>query len=73
MSWFSKNYEKAALGGAAVVALGLAYMGWSTFGSFEQDFGAGLKGQGNNNAAVRDADRRTAEGTGLAAGLPVGR
>lgn len=56
MSWFSKNYEKAALGGTAAIALGLAYMGWSTFGSFEQDFGAGLKGQGNNNAAVRDAD-----------------
>lgn len=56
MSWFSKNYEKAALGGAVAIALGLAYMGWSKFGSVESDFGADLKGAGNNNAAVRDAD-----------------
>lgn len=56
MSWFAKNYEKAALGGAAAVALGLAYMGWSKYGSVEVDFGAGLKGQGNNNTAVKNAD-----------------
>ncbi len=56
MSWFSKNYEKAALGGAVAVALGLAYMGWSKFGSVETDFGTGLKGAGNNNTAVKDAD-----------------
>jgi hypothetical protein len=56
MSWFAKNYEKAALGGAAAVALGLAYMGWSDYGSVEADFGLGLKGQGNNATAVKDAD-----------------
>ncbi len=56
MSWFSKNYEKAALGGAVAIALGLAYTGWSKFGTVETDFGTGLKGTGNNNAAVRDAD-----------------
>jgi hypothetical protein len=56
MSWFAKNYEKAALGGTVAVALGLAFMGYSKFSSVEQDFGTGLKGQGNNNAAVRDAD-----------------
>lgn len=56
MSWFAKNYEKAALGGTVAVALGLAFMGYSKFSSVEQDFGAGLKGQGSNNAAVRDAD-----------------
>ncbi len=56
MSWFSKNYEKAALGGAVAVTLGFAYMGWSKLGSVEVDFGTGLKGHGNNNAAVRDAD-----------------
>ncbi len=56
MSWFSKNYEKAALGGAVAVALGLAYAGWSKLGSVEEEFGADLKGQGNNIAAVRDAD-----------------
>jgi hypothetical protein len=56
MSWFAKNYEKAALGGAAVVALGLAYAGWSKNSAVEDDFSTGLKGQGNNNTAVRDAD-----------------
>lgn len=56
MSWFSKNYEKAALGGAVAVALGVAYLGWSKFGSVEQDFAAGLSGNGNNNTAVRGAD-----------------
>jgi hypothetical protein len=56
MSWFQKNYEKAALGGAAVVALGLAYMGWSKFGSVEEDFATQLTGSGNSNTAVRNAD-----------------
>ncbi len=56
MSWFAKNYEKAALGGSVALALGLAFMGYSKFSNVEQDFGAGLKGKGNNNAAVRDAD-----------------
>jgi hypothetical protein len=56
MSWFAKNYEKAALGGTVALAFGLAFMGYSKFSSVEQDFGTGLKGQGNNNAAVRDAD-----------------
>ncbi len=56
MSWFSTNYEKAALGGAVAIALGLADMGWSKLGSVETDFPDELKGAGNNNAAVRDAD-----------------
>ena len=56
MSWFSTNYEKAALGGAVAVTLALAYAGWSKLGSVEVDFSAGLKGVGNNNAAVRDAE-----------------
>ncbi len=56
MSWFAKNYEKAALAGAVAAALGLAFLGYSKFSRVEQDFGAGLKGQGSNNAAVRDAD-----------------
>ena len=56
MSWFSKNYEKAALGGAVVLALGLVYLGWSKFDSVQADFGAGLKGKGNSNAAVNGAD-----------------
>jgi hypothetical protein len=56
MSWFSKNYEKAALGGTVVVALGLAYMGWSKYGNVEQDFTVTAAGQPNNNTAVKDAD-----------------
>jgi hypothetical protein len=56
MSWFQKNYEKAALGGAVAVALGLAYMGWSKFGGVEDDFSTQLTGSGNSNTAVRNAD-----------------
>ncbi len=56
MSWFKKNYEKASLGGAVALALGLAYMGWAKVDSVREDFGTQLKGSGNNNAAVRDAD-----------------
>lgn len=56
MSWFKKNYEKASLGGAVALALGLAYMGWAKVGSVTEDFGTPLKGSGNNNAAVKDAE-----------------
>jgi hypothetical protein len=56
MSWFSKNYEKAALGGAAVLALGLAYFGWSKLSGVEDDFNTNLIGAGNNNSAVASAD-----------------
>lgn len=56
MSWLETNYEKASLGGAAVVALGLAFMGWSKYGNVESDFANSLKHQGNNNAAVQDAE-----------------
>jgi len=57
MSWFSNNYEKAALGGAVVLALGLAYLGWSKYGGVDEDFGLGLKGAGNNNTAVPGAEK----------------
>lgn len=57
MSWFSKNYEKAALGGAVLVALGLAYLGWSKYGAADGDFGASLKGAGSNNTAVAGAEK----------------
>jgi hypothetical protein len=56
MSWFSKNYEKAALGGAAVLCLGFAYMGWSKLGNLETDFASDLNGKPNNNTAVKNAD-----------------
>lgn len=56
MSWFSTNYEKAALGGALVAALGLAYLGYSRFSSTEADFTTTVQGQGNSNTAVDGAD-----------------
>ena len=57
MSSFSKNYEKAALGGAVVLALGLAYLGWVKLGSVDEEFSDGLKGVGNNKTAVAGAER----------------
>ncbi len=56
MSWFSTNYEKAALGGAAVIALGFVYLGFAKYGSVNEDFAAALKGDGPSNAAVKDAE-----------------
>ncbi len=56
MSWLTKNYEKAALGGSLVAALGLAYLGYSRFSSIEADFNPTLKGRGNSNTAVNGAD-----------------
>jgi hypothetical protein len=56
MSWISNNYEKACLGGAAVLALGLGFTGWSKLGKVEQEFGSGLKGTGNNTTAVQNAE-----------------
>ncbi len=56
MSWFSTNYEKVVLGAAIGAALGLAYLGWSKHGSVETDFSIDLRGRGNNQTAVRDAD-----------------
>lgn len=56
MSWISNNYEKTCLGGAAVVALGLGFTGWSKLGKIQQEFASGLKGTGNNNSAVQNAE-----------------
>lgn len=56
MSWLSKNYEKAALGGAVVVALGLGYLGWSKLSSVEADFPTDVSRGGGNNTAVANAD-----------------
>jgi hypothetical protein len=56
MSWFSNHYEKAVLGLACALALGLAFLGWRKLSGIEQDFGTGLKGAGNNNTAVSAAE-----------------
>lgn len=57
MSWLATNYEKAALGGAAVCALGLAYLGWSALNRVDEDFVNNIRGQGKNNTAIAGADR----------------
>lgn len=54
-SWMSKNYEKAAVGGAAVAALGLAFLGWAKVGGVAEDFSSPTKGEGNNDPAVAEA------------------
>jgi hypothetical protein len=56
MSWFSQNYEKAAIGGAALAALGLAFFGWSKVGDVEADFSVSTQGTGNNDPSVPNAD-----------------
>jgi len=56
MSWFSKNYEKAALVGAIALALAVIALGWNKNAAVAEDFGAGLIGHGNNNTAVASAD-----------------
>jgi len=56
MSWLSQNYEKAALGAAAVAALGFVCLGWSKVGNVAEDFNVNTQGGGNNNPAVAKAD-----------------
>jgi hypothetical protein len=47
---YKRGSLSAAIGGAAVVALGLAYAGWSKIGAVETDFSATTKGVGKNEA-----------------------
>ncbi len=56
MSWFSKNFEKATLGGAAIIALVLIYFGWSRFSGVEADFGDAAGAGGGKNTAVAGAE-----------------
>jgi hypothetical protein len=57
MSWFSKNYEKAALVGAVLVAIGLVYFGIDKIGGVKKEFEPDLTGRGNNKTAVPGAER----------------
>ena len=59
MSWLDDNYEKAALGGAAVCALALLYAGWSAMNGVEDDFMSNVRGSGNNDTAVESANAVT--------------
>ena len=56
MSWFSKNYEKAALGGAVAVAIGITYLGWSKSSSVDEDFGPGAQSGGGTITAVAGSE-----------------
>ena len=57
MSWFSSNYDKALLGGGALVALGTLYFGWSQLQTSDEDFSNNLMGGGKVNAAVDGAEK----------------
>lgn len=56
MSWFSQNYEKAAVGGAALAAIGFAFLGWLKLGDVPADFSANTKGTGVTDPSIPDAD-----------------
>jgi hypothetical protein len=56
MSWLSTNYEKAALGGSAVIAIGLVWLGWSKFSAVSDELGAKLSGRGKSDPAVVGAE-----------------
>ena len=57
MSWFSSNYDKALLGGGALVALGTLYFGYTQLQSADEDFSNKLMGAGKVNAAVDGAEK----------------
>mgnify|MGYP007086490453 CR=1 FL=1 len=56
MSWFSENYEKAALGAGALVAAGLVFVGWQKYGSVGNDFSSEPKGTGPSDPSVKNGD-----------------
>jgi hypothetical protein len=56
MSWFTENYEKAALGAAIVTTAGLAFVGWSKLNSVEDEFSSAAKGVGIKDSSVAKAD-----------------
>lgn len=56
MSWFEKNYEKAAIGGAVVATLGLAAFGWFKVNGVPEDFNRAVKGDGTGTPEVKSAD-----------------
>jgi hypothetical protein len=56
MSWISQNYEKAAIGVGAVVALGLAFAGWNQFSGVSDEFKFDQASKKDNSVEVADAD-----------------
>ncbi|MFK7851237.1 MAG: Amuc_1099 family pilus-like system protein [Akkermansiaceae bacterium] len=57
MSWISENYEKASLGGAAVITVALGFFGWQNLGSVEEDFGSQAVGIGSDDPTVKGSDK----------------
>jgi len=57
MSWMEDNYEKAVFGGGAVVALALAYFGWSASSSVDNELINPATGRGSNSTEVPGAER----------------
>jgi hypothetical protein len=57
MSWISENYEKASLGGAVLIAVGLGFFGWQSLTSVEDEFSDNPRGSGNDNPAIENGDR----------------
>lgn len=55
MSWIQKNYEKAFLGAAVVVAAGIGFVGFSALSSVDGDFQSANKGAGNNETSIASA------------------
>lgn len=56
MSWMSENYEKAFLGGGAVVALALAFFGWRASSGVDNELQNPATGRGSNDTAVPGAE-----------------
>jgi len=56
MSWMSDNYEKAALGGSALVALALVFFGWSAANGVDDELQNPVTGRGDDNTAVPGAE-----------------
>lgn len=65
MSWIQQNYEKAAIGGAAVVALALVFLGYQKYSSIDETFAATLVGTGNSDPTIPNADQVAVAGAAL--------
>lgn len=65
MSWFSNNYEKAALGAGIAAAVGLGVLGWLKLNGVDDEFSAVFSGSGENNTAVKDAGLVAKASSGL--------
>jgi hypothetical protein len=66
MSWFSNNYEKAALGAGIAAALGLGVFGYLKLSGVDDDFAVEFSGSGKNDPAVADAGLVAKASAGLA-------